>query len=193
MKPKFFRTPSDFRKWLENNYEKKSELLVGFYKKDSGKLSITWPESVDQALCFGWIDGIRKSINSESYTIRFTPRKERSHWSAVNLKKYKTLKKLGLIHQAGAKAYAKMDKKNTRQASFEQKKIALGKEFEAKLKTNKKAWVFFNQLAPSYKKPSIWWVISAKREETKWRRLDTLIKCSEAGEKIPPLVISKKK
>ncbi|HCR54320.1 MAG TPA: bacteriocin-protection protein, partial [Cytophagales bacterium] len=106
MKPKFFAKASDFRKWLEKNHGKKTELLVGYYKKKSGKPSITWPESVDQALCYGWIDGIRRSLDEESYTIRFTPRKEKSHWSAVNLKKYKLLNEQGLVHAAGQKAFS---------------------------------------------------------------------------------------
>jgi len=193
MNPKFFKQPNDFRKWLEKNHHKKTELLVGFWKKGTGKPSITWPESVDQALCFGWIDGIRKSLGQDGYTIRFTPRKEKSHWSAVNLKKYADLKKLGQIHPAGEKAYSKMENKNSKKASFEQKHIELGRAFESKIKSNKKAWIFFQNLAPSYKKASTWWVISAKQQETKLRRLVILIKSSAAGEKIPMLRVVKKK
>ncbi|MEQ8364124.1 MAG: YdeI/OmpD-associated family protein [Cyclobacteriaceae bacterium] len=193
MKPKFFSKPINFRNWLEKNHSTKTELLVGFHKKDSGKPSITWPESVDEALCFGWIDGIRKSLNEESYTIRFTPRKEKSHWSAVNIKRFTALKKSGLIHSSGLRAFERMESKNSRKASFEQEKITLGETFEAKIKANKKAWAFFQKLAPSYKKASVWWVISAKREETQWRRLNILIKSSGAQEKIPQLQISKKK
>jgi len=192
MKPKFFSKSSDFREWLERNHKKKTELLVGYYKKDSGKPSITWPESVDTALCFGWIDGIRKSLAEETYTIRFTPRKEKSHWSAVNLKRFVKLKKKGLIHPAGQLAFEKMEANNSKQASFEQNNVILDKEFKAKLKANEKAWAFFQKLAPSYKKTSIWWVISAKKNETKWRRLNILIKSCEAKEKIPILKITKK-
>lgn len=192
MNPKFFPKPIDFRKWLEKNYNKKSELIVGFYKKDTGKPSITWPESVDQALCFGWIDGIRKSLGAESYTIRFTPRREKSHWSAVNLARYAELKKSGLVHKAGVEAYARMDSKNSRLASFEQKNIALPKEFESMIRANKKAWAFFQKLPPSVKKPSLWWIISAKKPETRIKRLGILIKSSEANERIPSLRISKK-
>lgn len=193
MKPKFFAKASDFRKWLEKNHSKKTELLVGYYKKKSGKPSITWPESVDQALCYGWIDGIRRSLDEESYTIRFTPRKEKSHWSAVNLKKYKLLNEQGLVHAAGHKAFSKVEKKNTKQASFEQKKVTMNKELEAVLRANKKAWTFFQKLAPFYKKASIWWIISAKKDETKWKRLDQLIRSSEAHEKIPMLTTIKRK
>lgn len=192
MKPKFFAKPDGFRKWLEKNGETKKELQVGYYKKGSGKPSITWPESVDQALCFGWIDGIRHSINEESYTIRFTPRKAVSHWSDVNISRFTELKKKGLIHKTGLVAYSKMDKKNSRRASHEQKNIVLPKEFESKIKANKKAWTFFQKLIPSARKPSIWWVISARKEETKWKRLDVLIKSSEVGERIPPLRFGKK-
>lgn len=192
MKPKFFSKSSDFREWLERNHKKKTELLVGYYKKGSGKPSITWPESVDTALCFGWIDGIRKSLAEETYTIRFTPRKEKSHWSAVNLKRFVELKKKGLIHPAGQLAFEKMEANNSKQASFEQNNVILDKEFKAKLKANEKAWAFFQKLAPSYKKTSIWWVISAKKNETKWRRLNILIKSCEAKEKIPILKITKK-
>jgi len=193
MKPKFFSQPIHFRKWLEKNHESKKELLVGFYKKDSGKVSITWPESVDEALCFGWIDGIRKSLNEESYTIRFTPRKEKSHWSAVNIKRFSELKKSGLIHASGQHAFEKMEIKNSKKASFEQGTVALPKKFETKIKANKKAWTYFQKLAPSYKKSSIWWVISAKKEETQWKRLDILIKSSETHERIPHLQISKER
>jgi len=193
MNPKFFSKSIHFRNWLEKNHSKKTELLVGFYKKDSGKQSITWPESVDEALCFGWIDGIRKSLNDKSYTIRFTPRKEKSHWSAVNLKRFAELKKSGLVQPSGLQAYKRMEPKNSKQASFEQEKITLDKKFETKIKTNKKAWAYFKKLAPSYKKASIWWVISAKKEETQWRRLNVLINCSEAEEKIPQLQLPKKK
>ncbi|MFZ1806784.1 MAG: YdeI/OmpD-associated family protein [Cyclobacteriaceae bacterium] len=193
MKPKFFPKPVNFRIWLEKNHTRKTELLVGFYKKDSGKPSITWPESVDEALCFGWIDGLRKSLNDESYTIRFTPRKEKSHWSAVNLKRFAELRKSGLIQPSGLRAFERVESRNSKQASFEQEKVTLDKKFETKIKSNKKAWAYFQQLAPSYKKASIWWVISAKKEETQWKRLNILIKSSEAQEKIPQLQISKKK
>lgn len=193
MKPKFFPRPEDLRKWFEKNHQSKKELQVGYYKIGSGKASITWPQSVDQALCFGWIDGIRHSLNDESYTIRFTPRKERSHWSNVNIKRFAELKKQGLIQKAGLEAYAKMDIKNSRRASFEQKEIKLPRGFESKIKVNKKAWAFFQKMVPSTKKPTIWWVISAKKEETKIKRLEILIKSAEAGLKIPLLRFGKKK
>lgn len=193
MKPRFFAKPSHFREWLEKNHSSSTELLVGFYKKATGKPSITWPESVDQALCFGWIDGVRKSLDGDSYTIRFTPRKAKSHWSAVNLRRFDELRKMGLVHPKGLEAFERMDEKNSKQASFEQKKVVLDKKFKEKLQENPKAWAFFQKLAPSYKRASTWWVINAKREETKWGRLDILIKSCAAGKKIPILTASKKK
>lgn len=188
----FFPTPEDFRKWLEENHETETELLVGYYKKATGKPSITWPESVDQALCFGWIDGIRRKLDEEAYQIRFTPRRPTSHWSHVNIKRIKELKKDGLVMPAGLAAYRKRKPENSGNASFEQKKVKLDEAYESKLKKNKKAWLFFsNKLAPSLRKQCIWWIMSAKREETRVKRLDTLIACSAKGEKIPPLKWSK--
>jgi len=192
MSPLFFTTQSDLRKWFKKNHKKADELLVGYYKKSTGKASITWQESVDEALCFGWIDGIRKSIDEESYKIRFTPRRKGSIWSAVNTKRIKELIKLNLVKPSGLKVFNNRDEKKTELYSFEQVKVKLPKEFEKKIKANKKAWVYFQKLPPSAKKLSTWWIISAKKEETKLNRLNTLIKCSEEGRKIPPLVISKK-
>ncbi|WP_420316331.1 YdeI/OmpD-associated family protein [Ekhidna sp.] len=188
----FFPTPHDFRKWLEENHQNESELWVGYYKKATGKQSITWPESVDQALCYGWIDGIRKTIDEEAYQIRFTPRRNDSHWSHVNIKRIGELKKANLVTTAGLEAYKKRNPENSGRASFEQKEVKLSKDFEARIKSNKKAWTFFNsKLAPSYRKQSIWWVMSAKRKETQEKRLAILIECSEKSDKIPPLKWSK--
>lgn len=184
----FFPTPNHFRNWLKENHLQESELWVGYYKMATGKPSITWPESVDQALCFGWIDGIRKKIDEEAYQIRFTPRKPTSHWSTVNIKRIEELRKNGLVMEAGLTAYSKRKPENTGQASFEQKNVKLSTAYESKLKANREAWSFFyEKLSPTYRKQSIWWVMSAKREETKERRLNTLIECSAQGDKIPPL------
>jgi uncharacterized protein YdeI (YjbR/CyaY-like superfamily) len=191
MKPLFFSKPFDFRKWLEKNHAKETELLVGFYKVSSGKPSITWPESVDEALCFGWIDGVRKSIDDESYTIRFTPRKPGSIWSAVNIKKVAELTKKGLMHPAGLAAFEKRKDYKSAVYSFEQKEISLG-EYEKKLKANKKAWSFWSTQAPSYRKAATWWVISAKQEATRAKRLATLITDSEAGLRIAQMRRDKK-
>ena len=187
MTPIFFATQSDLRKWFEKNHDKEKELWLGFYKTSSGKQSVTWSESVDQSLCFGWIDGVRKSLGKGSYVIRFTQRKPHSIWSAINIKKIKELTKLGLMHQAGIDVFNKRDEKKSRVYSFEQKNIQLDKDFEKKFRQNKQAWKFFQSQPPSYQKPSIWWVISAKQETTKQKRLNTLIKDSEAGQKIARL------
>lgn len=187
MEPKFFAAPGDLRKWFEKNHDKETELSVGFYKKGSGKPSITWPESVDQALCFGWIDGVRHRIDDEAYKIRFTPRKPRSIWSSVNIKRMGELIEEGLVQQAGLEAYAKRDEGRSRVYSFEQENIQLEKAQEAKFKKNKKAWKFFESQPPSYRKPALWWVVSAKQDATRTRRLEALIKDSENGERLAHL------
>ncbi len=183
MKPVFFKTPAEFRKWLEKNHDKVIELLVGFYKVSSGKQSITWSESVDQAICFGWIDGIRKSIDDMSYTIRFTPRKAKSIWSRINIAKVNELTKKGLMFPAGIAAFQKREEKHSGIYSFEQKEknIKLNNAFEKLFKNNKEVWKFFNDQPPYYKRAATWWVISAKQETTKLKRLQTLINDSEQG------------
>ncbi|POY37541.1 bacteriocin-protection protein [Solitalea longa] len=183
MKPTFFPTPDDFRKWLEQNHETSTEFLVGFYKVNSGKPSITWPESVNQALCFGWIDGVRKSIDEESYCIRFTPRKPTSIWSGINIKKVEELSKQGLMQPAGLAAFKKRTEAKSRVYSFEKDPVNLSAEFEKKFKANSKAWDFFQSQAPWYKKNAIHWVMDAKQEVTKLKRLETLITKSAAGER----------
>lgn len=180
----FFKTPADFRNWLKKNHAKKAEAWVGFYKTSSGKKSITWPESVDQALCFGWIDGLRKGIDEESYKIRFTPRKKSSIWSAVNLKKMEELKKSGLMQEAGLKIFNERNEKNEKKYSFEQQEIKLDTSYEKKFKSGKEAWKWFSSSAASYQKAAIWWVMQAKQESTRLRRLETLIKDSANGERI---------
>jgi uncharacterized protein YdeI (YjbR/CyaY-like superfamily) len=182
MKPTFFATPAEFRAWFERHHEDAQELLVGFYKKDSGRPSITWPESVDQALCFGWIDGVRKRIDEDSYTIRFTPRKARSIWSAVNIRRVKELEKLGLMRPAGLAAFQARSEDKSAVYAYEQKEGAtLTGPYEKQFKANKKAWAFFQAQAPWYQRAASWWVISAKQEQTRDRRLATLIEDSENG------------
>lgn len=188
----FFKTPADFRKWLEKNHAKQQEQWVGFYKTGSGKKSITWPESVDQALCFGWIDGLRKGIDEESYKIRFTPRKKTSIWSAINLKKIKELEKAGLMKEAGMKIYNERNGKNEERYSFEQKEeIKFLPAYEKKFKANKAAWKWFSSSAPSYRKAAMWWVMQAKQESTQAKRLETLIADSENGERIKEMRVRK--
>ena len=186
-KPKFFKTSAALNKWLQANYKKKDELIIGFYKVSSGKKSITPLEALDEMLCFGWIDGIRHKIDEESYQNRYTPRKTNSTWSQVNIKKVKELIKQGRMQPAGMEAYNSITKKRINKYSFEQKEIKLEPEYERKFKKDKKAWEFFQNQPPSYRKPALWWVVSAKQEETRRRRLDTLIKDSNEGLRINPL------
>ncbi|WP_456461485.1 YdeI/OmpD-associated family protein [Reichenbachiella sp.] len=188
----FFSSAHEFGQWLAAHHQKLTEQWIGFYKVKSGRPSMTWSESVDQALCYGWIDGLRKSIDDQSYKIRFTPRKPKSHWSAVNLKKMKFLLAENLVAPAGLAIYEKRDKENARKASFEQKEIKLDKVYEDQLRANDPAWTFFNELPPSIKKPTVWWVISAKQEATRQRRLKILIESSAQGERIPLLKWNKK-
>lgn len=185
-RPRFFATPDAFRAWLEAHHERETELLVGFYKRDSGKPSITWPQSVDEGLCFGWIDGVRKTIDEVSYTIRFTPRKARSNWSAINVRRIAELIALGRVHPAGLAAFERRSAERTGIYSYENRKSAvLDKSAEQQFRRNKKAWAYFESEAPSYRRIAIWWVVSAKKEETRRSRLATLISDSALGRRIP--------
>ncbi len=183
-KPRFFRSPAELRRWLERNHSKVPELWVGFHKKGSGRASITWPESVDEALCFGWIDGVRYRIDEISYRIRFTPRKPKSVWSNVNVKRVAVLKKLGRMTPAGLAAFAKADPKKSGIYAYERRNATLGAAHEKRFRANKKAWTFFEAQAPWYRRTTTYWVVSAKREETRLRRLATLIAGSEAGRRL---------
>jgi uncharacterized protein YdeI (YjbR/CyaY-like superfamily) len=183
--PKFFKSPSDFRKWLAAHHANAKELLVGFYKKDTGKQSITWPESVDEALCFGWIDGIRRRIDEDSYSIRFTPRKASSTWSAVNIGRANELNREGRMAPAGEKAFAARKENRSGIYSYEQRSADLIEPYVGKLRRNKAAAKFFASQPASYRKAANWWVISAKQEETRLRRLEKLISLSAAGQTIP--------
>lgn len=158
----FFQTENDFREWLECNHEKETELMVGFYKVNSGKPSMTWSQSVDQALCFGWIDGIRRSIDEESYSIRFTPRRNDSNWSAVNIKKIEALKKAGLMKPAGVKAFSLRKEDKSEIYSYENDATLLDSPYETQFRENKKAWEFFMKQAPSYRKAVMRWIMGAK-------------------------------
>ncbi|HJU75678.1 MAG TPA: YdeI/OmpD-associated family protein [Gemmatimonadaceae bacterium] len=174
MRPKFFRSPAEFHAWMEKNHSKKKELLVGFYKVHTGKPSLTWSQSVDVALCYGWIDGIRPTGDEQSYVIRFTPRKPRSGWSAINIKKVAELKKAGLMRPAGLAAFEARDPTN---AGYSVKSwpTTFPPQYERRFRANKKAWTYFMSQSPSRRKATIHWVTSAKREETRLRRLDTMI------------------
>ena len=186
-KPKFFKTANDWRAWLADNHTAATELWVGYFKKNSGKPSITYPESVDQAICFGWIDGVRRNLDEVSYAIRFTPRKARSIWSAVNIRKANAMTEAGLMHESGAKVFAARSEDRSEIYSFERKrKGELDPAYAKKLAANKKAKTFFDAQRPSYQRTIIHWVMSAKQEETRLRRLDLLIKSSEEGKWAPP-------
>lgn len=174
----FFETPSHFRKWLTQNHQTKKELTVGFYKVHSKKQSITWSQSVNEALCFGWIDGVRKSINAESYSIRFTPRKSNSIWSAINIKKIEELTKAGLILPEGLKAFELRTENKSRIYSHEKEPEILSATFEKQFKKNRIAWDYFNIQAPSYKKVMINWIMTAKQEKTRLLRLEKTIDIS---------------
>lgn len=184
LNPKFFKTPSDFRKWFEAHHAGSKELWVGFYKKGSGKPSIDWPESVDEALCFGWIDGIRKSIDEESYMIRFTPRKPSSVWSAVNIANASKLIKQKRMRPAGLKAFEVRKENRSGIYSYEQRSAELVEPYLGKLKRNRPAWEFFQSQPAGYRKQMNWWVVSAKQEETRLKRLDQLIEASAQERRI---------
>jgi uncharacterized protein YdeI (YjbR/CyaY-like superfamily) len=190
----FFATPADFRAWLERNHAAYTELSVGFYRRDSGRPSITWPESVDAALCYGWIDGVRNSIDDLSYRIRFTPRKPISTWSAVNVRRVAELAKLGLMHPAGVKAFEARKGDKTGIYAYEQRRKAkLSPAYEKQFRANKKAWAFFQSQPPWYQRTASYRVISAKQEATRQKRLKQLIKDSEAGVPIKELRRTKKR
>ena len=184
MPPTFFAKQADFRKWLTKNHTKKTELLVGFYKVSSGRPSITWPQSVDEALCFGWIDGVRKNIDVESYSIRFTPRKPTSIWSAINIKKMGELDKLGLVKPEGREAFQRRTESKSKIYSHENEIAQLTPSFEKKFKANKAAWQYFTTQAPSYQKVIKHWIMTAKQETTRTSRLQTAINTSAEGRRI---------
>lgn len=192
MKPIFFPTTTEMRKWFEKNHEKEKELFVGYYKVATGKLSVTWSQSVDVALCFGWIDGIRRSIDEESYLIRFTPRRPTSVWSAVNIKKMEELIKLGLMTPAGLAIFEKRKEHKSKIYSYENKPAELSSKFAKELKVNKKALAFFKSQTASYQRTAISWVMSAKQEATRKNRLEILIRDCEGGKKIKQLNYGKK-
>jgi uncharacterized protein YdeI (YjbR/CyaY-like superfamily) len=188
MEPTFFATPDQWRAWLARHHATAGELWVGFHKRGTGRPSISWPESVDQALCYGWIDGVRKSLGAESYAIRFTPRRPGSTWSKVNLKRVEELEGLGLMHPAGRTAHAARTAARSGIYAYEQRAAArFSPEQERAFKRNRKAWAYFQAEAPWYRRTATWWVVSAKREETGAKRLATLIADSAAGRRIGQL------
>lgn len=187
MTPTFFATPNHFRRWLERHHDTTAELWVGFYKKGTGRSSITWPESVDEALCFGWIDGIRKSVDADSYVIRFTPRNRKSFWSLVNTRRAEELIELGRMTPAGRHAFEARDATRTDVRSSEREGARLTPAETKCFQANSTAWEFFAATPPGYRKMVTWFVASAKREETRARRLQQLIEKCAAGQRIEPM------
>lgn len=187
MKPTFFPTPDEFRKWLAKNHAKTEELVVGFHKKGSGKPSITWPESVEEALCYGWIDGIRRSYDEDSYTIRFTPRRATSTWSAVNVRLAEKLIAEKRMRPPGLKAFQARSAAKTAIYSYESRPQTFDPAMERIFKKTQMAWKYFAAQPPWYRRTCVHWVMSAKKEETRAKRLATLVSESAAGQWIGPL------
>ena len=182
--PTFFPTEADFHRWLEANHQTAPELLVGFWKKGSGKPSIDWAQARDQALCFGWIDGIRKSLGDDAYTIRFTPRRKGSIWSKVNVERYEALKAAGLMTPAGTRAYDE-NKHKSGVYAYENAQKELTPEEEQRFRGNRAAWANWEQRPPSYRRSALYWITSAKKPETRARRLAELIAVSAEGRRLP--------
>ena len=193
MKPTFFSAPLQFHRWLAKNHATSDELLVGFHKKASGKKSITYPEALDEALCFGWIDGVRTSLNETSYTIRFTPRRPKSIWSLVNVRHVERLKKQGRMQPPGLSAFDLREAKRTGIYSFENKPRELSSEFQKIFRANKEGWQFFQAQPPYLTRTCAFWVMSAKKEETRIRRLQKLIESSAKGIRMGVLETKAKK
>jgi uncharacterized protein YdeI (YjbR/CyaY-like superfamily) len=183
-KPQFFDSPAAFRAWLQKHHKKAAEVHVGYFKSHTGKASMTWPESVAEALCFGWIDGVRRRIDEDCYTIRFTPRKKGSKWSAVNLRLTKELEASGKMSDAGRAALAARKDKDSKGYSYEQRQADLDEGRIQRFKKNKTAWVFFEAQPPGYRKKVTWWVMSAKQDDTRDSRLARLIASSAAGKRL---------
>jgi uncharacterized protein YdeI (YjbR/CyaY-like superfamily) len=185
MKPTFFETPAKFRAWLQKHHRTADELWVGYWKKHTGRPSITWQESVDEALCFGWIDGIRKSVDGDSYMNRFTPRRAGSFWSAINTRRAHELIALGRMRAAGRKAFEARDAARTVALHTVRDNPRLDNAREAAFKANRTAWEFFQAQPPGYRRLAIWWIVSAKKEETRTRRFDQLLSISAARRRLP--------
>ena len=188
MNPTFFATPKEFRAWLQRHHASATELWVGLYRKGSGRPSITWPQAVDEALCFGWIDGVRQRIDDESYMNRFTPRKPNSNWSAVNVRRVEELTKRRRMRAAGLRAFRQRREDKTATYSYEQRHaVKLDPAFERRFRARKEAWSWFQAQPDGYRATARYWVMSAKKPETRERRLDTLIEDSANGRRVPPL------
>ena len=181
----FFDSPAAWRAWLQEHHASAAEVLVGFHKKSTGRPSLTWAESVAEALCFGWIDGVRRSLGADAYTIRFTPRRPGSHWSQVNVDLVARLEEQGRMTDAGRAAFAARREDRTARFAYEQAEVAFEAEQEAAFRADAQAWAWFSAQAPSYRKQATYWVTSAKRPATRARRLATLVECSREGRRLP--------
>src|SRR5215471_11947784 len=181
MTHRHFPDAGSFRSWLKKNYATATELLVGFHKISTGKKSIAYPEALDEALCFGWIDGVRKSGGPGVYTVRFTPRKPKSNWSIVNIRRVKELIRMKRMTTAGLRVFEARDERRAERYSYEQRTSKLSRAQERLFRTNAAAWTFFQSQAPWYRRVTTWWVVSAAKEETRERRLQQLISDSAAG------------
>jgi uncharacterized protein YdeI (YjbR/CyaY-like superfamily) len=183
MTPRFFRSGSDFRLWLEANHDRMKEIWIGFYKKDSGRQGITYREALDEALCFGWIDGVRKSLDARRYVNRFTPRTPKSAWSSVNIRRVGELKRLGLMAAPGLAALERRDRKKA-PYSFEHRQTTLDPSLQKRFEADTRGWEFFGAQPPGYRRTILWWIMSAVKDETRLRRLDTLIDHCRRGRRI---------
>jgi len=186
-KPRFFKSAEEFAGWLERNHDKADELWVGYHRKATGRPGLTYPESVDVALCYGWIDGVRKSVDETRYTNRFTPRRPGSNWSAVNIRRAKALIKEGRMRPSGLRAFRAKRASRSSTSSYENRPADLPPRYLERLKANEKAWIFYSSQPPWYRRAATWWVISAKQEKTRLKRLSNLIESSGRGQTIAPL------
>jgi uncharacterized protein YdeI (YjbR/CyaY-like superfamily) len=193
MEARYFTSGEEFRGWLAENHDKSDELLVGFYKKGSGRPSLTYPEALDEALCFGWIDGVRRRVDGERYTIRFTPRRKGSNWSQVNIKRVEELIGAGRMAPPGVAAFEQRDQSGTAEYSYEQRERGLAPELEARFRADEVAWDFFAKQPPGYRKTASWFVMSAKREETRLKRLARLMEDSANGRRLAEVTLEPKK
>lgn len=183
----FFETPAELRAWFEANHETAAELWVGYHRKRSGRPSVAWQDVVDQELCFGWIDSVRYSLGDDRSAQRITPRRKRSVWSAINIKRFQELEQMGLVHESGRAAFAARDEQRSRIYAYENRSLGLDEARQAEFRSHKRAWNFFETQAPWYRRTAAYWVMSAKREDTKDSRLKTLIAHSQKGERLPAL------
>jgi uncharacterized protein YdeI (YjbR/CyaY-like superfamily) len=180
----FFKSPAEFRTWLSRNHASATEVWIGFYRKDSGKKGISYSEALDEALCFGWIDGVRKRVDAISYTNRFSPRQPRSIWSAINIRRVAELTKAGRMDPAGLQVFQNRDGERSKLYSYERENCQLEPALLRRFRSNGKAWEFFESQSPSYRRTVTWWIMSARKEDTRWRRLDVLIADSARGRRL---------